>query len=106
MCPPPMRIQRTCDTDTVEDCAPLSGGRPWPSTALTVTVYVSSAVEALAETVNSEVAALVVTVAEAGFVQDGAGWLAPETVQVKSTLPVKPLNGMTVMVEVATSLSM
>jgi hypothetical protein len=66
---------------------------------------VSSAVEALAETVNIEVAAPPVTVAEAGFEQDGAGWVAPETVQVKSTLPVKPLNGTTVMVEVATSLS-
>jgi hypothetical protein len=62
-------------------------------------------VEALAETVSIEVAAPPVTVAEAGFEQDGAGWVAPETVQVKSTLPVKPLNGMTVMVEVATSLS-
>jgi hypothetical protein len=66
---------------------------------------VSSAAEALEETVTSEVAAPPVTVAEAGFEQDGAGWAAPETVQVKSTLPVKPLNGMTVMVEVAASLS-
>lgn len=67
MRPPPMRIQRTCDTETVEDWAPLSGGLPWPSTALTVTVNVPSAVEVLAETVNSEVAAPLVKVTEAGF---------------------------------------
>ena len=30
-------VQSKRVTDTVEDCAPLSGGRPWPSTALTVT---------------------------------------------------------------------
>ncbi len=43
-----------------------------------------------------------VTVAGAGVAQDGAGWPIPEIVQAKSTLPVKPLNGMTVIVEVAT----
>jgi hypothetical protein len=73
---------------------------------LTVTVYVPSAAEVLAETLNSEVAEPLVTVAEGGFSQDGAGWVTPETVQLKSTWPVKPLNAMTVMVEVATSVSM
>ena len=43
-----------------------------------------------------------VTVTGAGVAQDGAGWPIPEIVQAKSTLPVKPLNGMTVIVEVAT----
>jgi hypothetical protein len=65
-----------------------------------------SAAEALADTFNSEVAEPSVTVAGAGFGQDGAGWDIPETVQLKSTVPVKPLNAMTVMVEVATSVSM
>jgi len=68
-----------------------------------VTVKEASAVEELAETVNDDVAELLpVTVAGGGVAQDGAGWFIPETVHVKSILPVKPLKGMTVIVEVAT----
>ena len=99
--PVPM-IQREWETSTVAACAPLSGGRPWASTALTVTVNVASAVDSLEVTTNSDVPEPPpVTVAEVGFAQDGPGWPTPETAQVKSILPVKPLNGMTVMVEVA-----
>ena len=59
--------------------------------------------EELAETVTCEVAEPgPVTVAGAGVAQDGAGWAIPEMAQVKSILPAKPLNGMTVIVEVAT----
>ena len=94
-------VQRKWDTSKVEDCAPLSGGRPWASTALTVTLKFPSAVDSLEVTVNSDVAAPPVTVAEGGFGQDGTGWVIPDTAQVNSTLPVKPLNGMSVMVEVA-----
>jgi hypothetical protein len=94
-------IQLECDTSTVADCAPLSGGWPWASTAVTVTVNVASPVDSLEETTSSDVAELPVTVAEGGVAQDGPGWPTPETAQVKSILPVKPLNGVTVMVEVA-----
>lgn len=97
-------IKPECEINTVEDCAPLSGGRPCASTALTVTVNELSPVDEFAETVNREVAAPPDTVTEAGFTQDGAGCASPETVQVKSTLPVKPLKGTTVTVEVAAPL--
>ena len=67
-------VQRTRVTDMVEDCVPLSGGRPLVSTALTVTVYVPCAVELLAVTASSEVAEpSPVTVAGAGGAQEGAG---------------------------------
>ena len=59
--------------------------------------------EELAETFNSDVAEFPpVTFAGGGVAQEGAGWLTPETVQVNSILPVKPLNGITVIVDVAT----
>lgn len=94
-------------TDTLEDCAPLSGGRPCVSTALTVALYVPWAVEPLMVTASSEVAeAPPDTVAGAGVAQDGAGSVIPEMAQEKSTLPVKPLNGITVIVEVAMPVSM
>jgi len=99
--PPPPISQRKWDTSSVEDCAPLSGGRPWASTAVTVTVKFPSAVDSLEVTVNVDVAEPAVTVAEGGFAQDGTGCVTPVTAHVKSTLPVKPLKGMTVMVEIA-----
>lgn len=95
-------VQSTWDTSTVEDCGPLSGGRRWASVALTVTVNVPSAVVSLEVTTNDDVAEPPLMVAEGGVAQDGTGWVIPETAQVKSILPVKLLNGVTVIVEVAT----
>ncbi len=94
-------VQSTWDTSTVEDCGPLSGGRPRASFALTVTVNVPSAVDSLEVTTNGDVAELPLIVAEGGVAQDGTGWVIPVTAQLKSTLPVKLLKGVTVMVEVA-----
>jgi hypothetical protein len=47
-----------------------------------------------------------VTLAGGGVAQDGAGLFGPETAQVKSTLPVNPLNGMTTILKVATPVFM
>ena len=47
-----------------------------------------------------------VTVVGAGVAQDGAGLVSPEMVQAKSTLPVKSLKGVTVIVEVVSPVSM
>jgi hypothetical protein len=64
-------------------------------------VYVAEVVNLSVVTDSPDVTGPATTVTEAGFGHVGIGGRPPVTLQVKFTGPVKPLNGVTVTVEVA-----